>query len=383
MLRRILSVLCLLISFLSISVVHASTLSLSVSASTMQLMFPEIRSTDNLALDPGNTLETFLIAYFARLEGKIYSSNDARRYAISLGIIAPKDDMSATLTTDQLRQISYRHRLLFTDDPVVRSLGASPYLLEHITPKAYTNAAIIADHVRYYSQKLEDSTLPDRLRETLSFRRLRFVALQKAMPITLQGTGKLDVPYFKQERSLSCEMASLRSLLAYYGTEVEESMLISMLGVTEPLEYLDGIWGDPQIAFVGNINGTQSGKTGYGVYWKPTARVAQAFYPAIDWFENGSLRTLTESIDAGHPVLIWSVVAAKGGFQEISWTTPTGVKIVGFNGEHSWVVVGYAGPTDAPTSFSILDPYFGPKTVTAQELEKGWSRFDRSGIRWK
>lgn len=347
------------------------------------LMFPEYDATDNLALDPGNTLETFLPAYFSRLEGNMYSARDARRYALALGLLDGSESMSTPLQAPLVRNFAYRHHLLFTDDPLVRRFGAQPHLLETITPKHFPTREVVLDHLRYYTNKLEDTTLPPRLRETLTFRHMRFEALKKNQPLATAGTHQLSVPFFKQEQSLSCEMASLRSVLAFYGTEVAETMLIDLLGIADPLKLTEGVWGDPQEAFVGNIRGTQAGKTGYGVYWKPVARVAQMFYPSLHWFEGASVTDITTQINAGHPVIIWSVVPAKGGFFSYTWVTPTGTTVTGYNGEHTWVVAGYSGEASNPTHFSIVDPYFGPKTVTRKELETQWAKFGNSGVTWR
>jgi hypothetical protein len=48
----------------------------------------------------------------------------------------------------------------------------------------------------------------------------------------------------------------------------EDEIFASLRQTPEPLGN-DGIWGDPDIAFVGSITGSQNGKTGYGIHEKP------------------------------------------------------------------------------------------------------------------
>lgn len=385
----------MLIAALALSVIPAPMAqAATVGETTLALLFPGIKADDNLAVDPGNTLGSYLVAYFARLDHILYNQQDARRKAISLGIIDRDTSLALSLDSSLLRTLSYRHRILFSDDPVAAIHGADGDIGRHITLGNYPTTKIISDYIGYYTERLKDTTLPARLAETLSFRKLRFEALlakapkptasstTKLTPTPVAKTGvQLTVPYFKQERSLSCEMASLRSLLAFYGYTATEDTLITLLGVSLPLQFANGIWGDPQEAFVGTITGKQSDMSGYGTYWKAVARVAQGYKPELKWFEGGTLQTLTKSLDAGHPVQIWTVVAAKGGFIELKWKTPNGTEITGYNGEHTWIVDGYTGTADKPTGFHVLDPYFGPKDVTVDELTKQWARFNNSGVR--
>lgn len=357
----------------------------SVAQSTLQLLFPQYLPGDNLAVDPGETIGSFLIAYFARQDHTMYDTQTARRLAISLGLIAPETSVAMQVNSDILRQLSYRHRILYNDDPVANKHGDVGDIKRHITRENYSDISVIEGHISYYERRLEDITLPPRLAETLYFRKIRFDALEQQyflnkIPVKTANGVQLEVPFFRQQRTLSCEMASLRSVLGYYGHDVAEDTLITQLGVSFPLQFANGIWGDPQEAFVGNIHGAQSNYSGYGTYWKPVARVGQRYVPQLQWFEKGSLQTLTGSIDAGHPVIIWSVVPAKGGFFTLQWTTPDGKEITGYNGEHSWVVDGYTGTAENPTSFHVVDPYFGIRTVSAAELTRQWERFDMSGV---
>lgn len=374
-----------LLTFVCTSTISAlpATYAMSIPEQTLSLLFPGTSTNDNLAIAPGERVGSYLIAYFARLHQEVYSEIDARRYGIFLGIIEKDVSMDTLLDIGLLRKLSYRHRILFSEDPVALHHGTTGDIGVHISLENYPTKKEIENHISYYEERMKEETLPDYLKATLRLRKIRFEhVLEQEKNQVPVGTGKvLDVPYFRQERSLSCEMASLRSLLAYYDIVESEKALIEKLGIALPLIFVDGIWGDPQEAFVGKINGSQSAKTGYGTLWKPVARVGSMYKDSLDWFEGGDLTTLTKSIEAGHPVIIWSVVSAKGGFFSYTWKTPSGEDITGYNGEHTWLISGYKGTAANPTSFTVLDPYFGKRTVTSAEITKQWARFGNSGVK--
>ena len=60
------------------------------------------------------------------------------------------------------------------------------------------------------------------------------ISYQIARIIPTRPTVKLDVPYHKQEHSLSCEVASLLMALKYRGIDVTESELIQQLPISDP-----------------------------------------------------------------------------------------------------------------------------------------------------
>jgi hypothetical protein len=84
----------------------------------------------------------------------------------------------------------------------------------------------------------------------------------------------LDVPQIYQEKSLSCEAASLRMALKYKGVDASEDHLINLIGF-DLTPKRGNVWGDPQFGFVGKINGRRM-STGYGVYWLPVLKVAKS-----------------------------------------------------------------------------------------------------------
>src|SRR5712691_4881417 len=90
----------------------------------------------------------------------------------------------------------------------------------------------------------------------------------------------LAVPQYHQQHGLSCEASALQMILAAFGINVGEDTLLAQIGADRRAPYWDASgamhWGDPYATFVGNVDGSERGLTGYGVYYPPIARVAQA-----------------------------------------------------------------------------------------------------------
>lgn len=184
----------------------------------------------------------------------------------------------------------------------------------------------------------------------------------------------LDVPFHRQEHSLSCEIASLRSALLYRGVDIEESDLIALMPF-DPTPKKSGIWGDPNKGFVGDIDGKMF-KTGYGIYWGPITQVANTFRSA-EYFTGWGTVRLAEELEKGNPVIVWNYL----GKGELGvWKTPEDKFIVGVNGEHSRVAMGYTGPTEDPTGFYLMDPTYGKIYEPIDEFRKKWALFGYSGV---
>src|ERR1700737_1248112 len=119
----------------------------------------------------------------------------------------------------------------------------------------------------------------------------------------------LSVPQYHQQHGLSCEAAALRMALAAYGINVAEDTLLSQIGADRraPTSDSSGFhWGDPYASFVGNVDGSERGLTGYGVYYPPIARVAQADGAAVAQAGEGvGPSRFHPAAPAGQPVIAW------------------------------------------------------------------------------
>ncbi|MEX1051893.1 MAG: Ig-like domain-containing protein [Patescibacteria group bacterium] len=184
----------------------------------------------------------------------------------------------------------------------------------------------------------------------------------------------LNIALDYQDRPLSCEAAALKMALRYRGITVSEADIMNVIGY-DPTIKNGGVWGDPDIAFVGNIDGSQN-STGYGVHWDPVARAARTWRNAAA-FSGWSASQLAKEIEAGNPVVIWGVL---GGAYFDPWYTPSGRYISAWKGEHARTVIGYTGSTANPTSFIINDPISGRVTWSTAKLLSDWSKFNNSGV---
>jgi len=185
---------------------------------------------------------------------------------------------------------------------------------------------------------------------------------------------RLPVALHRQERSLSCEIASLKMALSGVGIDVPESELVGALKF-DPTPRANGTWGDPHEGFVGNIDGKMLGD-GYGVYWKPVAQVALRYTNAVA-IENGALGQLIYHLNQGRPVVVWGYF---GNGNTVSWTTPAGRQVTGVNGEHARTLVGYTGSPTSPESLILMDPIYGELQWTVSEFLKNWSALDNGAV---
>jgi uncharacterized protein YvpB len=194
-------------------------------------------------------------------------------------------------------------------------------------------------------------------------------------PVVKESMIKLAIANDHQDQSLTCEVAALKMALKYKGFGVSEAELMSRLGFSDPKARDGDMWGDPNVAFVGDPAGTQN-STGYGVYWGPIARVANQFASA-QAFSDWSPSDLAREIAADHPVEIWGTI---GRAKPDNWQTPDGQNITAWYGEHTRLVIGFSGTIDNPTRFIINDPSAGQLTWTTNQLNANWATFGNSGV---
>jgi len=194
--------------------------------------------------------------------------------------------------------------------------------------------------------------------------------------MSVRGTATVALPidFHRQEHSLSCEVATLKMALSNFGDDVSEAELIANLPFdTTPKG--GGVWGDPHIGFVGDIDGQMFGD-GYGVYWEPIARLGLR-YRRTEVLEGASAAQVAGHIAAGRPVITWGYF---GRGRTGSWLTPTGRQINAIDGEHTRVVIGFSGSVGDPTSFKVIDPITGPATWSKDKFMNNWSGFGWSGV---
>lgn len=192
------------------------------------------------------------------------------------------------------------------------------------------------------------------------------------------GGVKLDVPLVKQKRPLSCEAAALTSALNYFGANVTEEKIINQMPFDKTVKSAD-IWGDPDSGFVGDIDG-RSIKSGYGIYWKPVAKLSSGWKKA-DWFINGSVKDITDQINQRRPVLIW--ISALQNAEIIFWNTTSGKRVRALQDQHVIVVNGYEGSALHPVGFYVMDPDEGMRFMDYNDFIARWDRFERPAVVFK
>ncbi|MDP3964347.1 MAG: Ig-like domain-containing protein [bacterium] len=192
---------------------------------------------------------------------------------------------------------------------------------------------------------------------------------------TAPTTFILNVASDLQDRPLSCEAAALKMALANKGVAVTESQIMEHVGYTEPSQRSNGVWGNPHIGFVGNIDGTQN-TTGYGVYWEPIARAGNNWRPS-EAFTGWNVTQLAQEVEAGNAVVVWGVYGS--GYQD-SWTTPDGGSVYAWKGEHTRTVIGFVGSVENPERIILNDPYAGQVSWTRAQFEQNWGIFGNAGV---
>ena len=173
---------------------------------------------------------------------------------------------------------------------------------------------------------------------------------------TVLQTVSLNVPLYHQTYALSCEESSLRMALAYRGVNVSDYDVLMNVGYNpRPLDTATNSWDDPNVMFVGDVNG-QQGVTGWGTNATPIANAAHAFGRSATAINGISASTISAAIHAGNPVVLWGYYGSHAIMQ--SWNSPDGVITIAHN-EHVRTVVGVVGSAANPVGFYINDPIFG------------------------
>lgn len=186
---------------------------------------------------------------------------------------------------------------------------------------------------------------------------------------------KLNIPADYQDKNLSCEAAALKMALYSHGVEVSENDIMKIVGF-DPTKRSDGIWGNPNGAFVGDINGKQN-TTGYGVHWGPIARAAKKWRPDSESFTNWTLEKIISEVASGNPVEFWGVVEPA---RQDTWKTPAGEIIDAWKGEHTRTLIGFIGSKKNPRTLIINDPLSGILYWPKEKFSANWAKFNNSGV---
>ncbi len=180
-----------------------------------------------------------------------------------------------------------------------------------------------------------------------------------AGPDGSNGVFVSGVPFYAQQRSLSCEYASLQIATAAYGDEISEYAFDDMVG-----------WSDnPHWGYRGDITGGWGNTTDYGVYAEPLADVLPAFgFSGEVFYTGGDTSYLISKIDADVPVLVW--LGLWGDQSIIDETDGVTYKVTA--GMHAVVAYGYDDD-----GIWVSDPAVGsPRHYTWSDFVYMWSVLD-------
>ena len=206
--------------------------------------------------------------------------------------------------------------------------------------------------------------------------------VRAAAPVTWApspGYVTIPVPIYRQTRNLNCETAALQMALAYYGHYYSQDSLFAYENPDlRPAQWINGVlhWGDPYTNFVGNVNGSESNLTGYGVYYPVILAIARSHgVPNAYGGEGFSPGTIYAELAAGHPVQIW---------MEARWSRPAVRTWIAWDGrrvryslaEHSVILAGVSA-----TSVRVNDDQFGSQYwVSKATFETSWRDFNNMAV---
>lgn len=186
----------------------------------------------------------------------------------------------------------------------------------------------------------------------------------------------IKVPFDWQDHPLSCEAASLKMGLAAKGVNVSENDIMKKIGY-DKTAHTGNKWGNPYLAFVGDINGSMC-NTGYGVYWEPVAKAANYWRPA-QYFSGWTLNQLVDELKLGNPVVVWGILPT-GYLTDCSWYTLKGEYIKAYKEGHVRLAVGFMGSSKNPEKIIIKDPLSGDLYWSVSKFLTNWKIYDNSGV---
>lgn len=165
---------------------------------------------------------------------------------------------------------------------------------------------------------------------------------------TRDNVFALNVPWYRQQESFTCNIAATRMALAYRGVYVSESQIKSSIGIGD----------NPNYNWV----------PGYGVHWGPIASYIGNFR-GVAIKSGWNVPELAREVEKGNPVILWwyNRYSQPAG----AFTLPSGA--TGYMGMHSEVVRGFVGDAGNPVSLLTNDPWRGRLTYSRSLFTSTWA----------
>ncbi|WP_137597947.1 C39 family peptidase [Paucilactobacillus kaifaensis] len=192
---------------------------------------------------------------------------------------------------------------------------------------------------------------------------LQIIKRSKKEPV--KKKVQLDVPLLDQMDSPQlyngCEVTSMAMLLQYYGHDVSKNDLAKAIK-TVPLNYSNGKHGNPNVGFVGSVDGSSKG---LGVYHKPMAKLTKKYTSSVEDISGSNFQKVIEKVSSGHPVWIITTASFSKVNNMKTWQTPQGKVKVTFS-QHSVVITGY----DKTRKIVYINNPYGTKNQAV-----AWNKF--------
>jgi uncharacterized protein YvpB len=205
------------------------------------------------------------------------------------------------------------------------------------------------------------------------------------------GIVTIAMPVDKQTMALDCETAALQMGLAALGHDYSQETLFAFEPQDTRQPVLDPAnrkrvlqWGDPYVDFVGRVNGSDLGPTGYGIYYPVILSIAKSHgAPSSVGGEGITAAQVYAALTAGHPVLVWVETgwenARAAGYTGVwtSWPDKGGKPIFYSLIEH---VVTLSGVS--PTQVRVNDPWKSGSQYWFNKaaFEASWADFNNMAI---
>jgi uncharacterized protein YvpB len=208
---------------------------------------------------------------------------------------------------------------------------------------------------------------------------------------TPSGVVTIATPVYKQTLALDCETAALQMGLAALGHYYTQSALFAFEPQDTRAPVLDPNnrkrvlqWGNPYTSFVGNVNGSDLGPTGYGIYYPIILSIAKSHgAPSSTGGEGITPAQVYAALTKGDPVLVWVETGwenARAAGYTGSWTSwpDTGSKSIRYSLiEHTVTLTGVS-----PTQVRVNDPWKSGSQYwfSKAAFEASWADFNDMAI---
>src|SRR2546423_3076431 len=208
---------------------------------------------------------------------------------------------------------------------------------------------------------------------------------------TPNGTVTIAMPVYKQTMALDCETAALQMGLAALGHYYSQDALFAFQPQDTRQPVLDPNnrkkvlqWGNPYTNFVGKVNGSDLGPTGYGIYYPIILSIARSHgAPSSTGGEGITGAQVYSALASGHPVLVWVETgwenARAAGYTGV-WTSwpDTGSKPIRYSLiEHVVTLSGVSA-----TQVRVNDPWKSGSQYwySKAAFERSWADFNNMAI---